>query len=258
MRAARLRRPAAPSLAGQPERRPLRRRTKSIMSMSTIKPAMPDEEDVLDLALVVAHGHGQQRAGGARGRRARPAAGSRSGWCWSGEVTGSSPDTCASLRRVVHDSLAHRSGPSGRRLVASAPGAGAGPRRSEAGRREGTSADHGHGPREPADRHGCGQHPVRPVGEPGLLRVLVPVPRQLAARLGARSGGRDYLYVCHLHRDHFDAAHLRRFVTKKATVLLPEYPTTELEDELRDARLHPLRQDRAATRSSSSTAASRS
>jgi UDP-MurNAc hydroxylase len=44
----------------------------------------------------------------------------------------------------------------------------------------------------------------------------------------------DYLYVSHLHRDHFDAAHLRRYVSKKATVLLPEYPTSQLEDELRE------------------------
>lgn len=44
----------------------------------------------------------------------------------------------------------------------------------------------------------------------------------------------DYLYVSHLHRDHFDAAQLRRFVTKRATVLLPEYPTSQLEDELRE------------------------
>lgn len=44
----------------------------------------------------------------------------------------------------------------------------------------------------------------------------------------------DYLYVSHLHRDHFDAEHLRRFVSKKATVLLPEYPTSELEDQLRE------------------------
>src|SRR3954471_18645443 len=47
-------------------------------------------------------------------------------------------------------------------------------------------------------------------------------------------GNCDYLYVSHLHRDHFDAAHLRRYVTKKATVLLPEYPTSQLEAELRD------------------------
>jgi UDP-MurNAc hydroxylase len=44
----------------------------------------------------------------------------------------------------------------------------------------------------------------------------------------------DYLYVSHLHRDHFDAEHLRGHVSKKATVLLPEYPTSQLEDELRD------------------------
>ncbi|GAB3972115.1 MBL fold metallo-hydrolase [Plantactinospora veratri] len=47
-------------------------------------------------------------------------------------------------------------------------------------------------------------------------------------------GDVDYLYVSHLHRDHFDAAHLKRFISKKATVLLPEYPTSELEDELRE------------------------
>ncbi len=47
-------------------------------------------------------------------------------------------------------------------------------------------------------------------------------------------GNVDYLYVSHLHRDHFDAAHLSRFVPKTATVLLPEYPTSELEDELRE------------------------
>jgi UDP-MurNAc hydroxylase len=46
-------------------------------------------------------------------------------------------------------------------------------------------------------------------------------------------GETDYLYVSHLHRDHFDAEHLRRFLSKQATVLLPEYPTSELEDQLR-------------------------
>src|SRR3954468_19812712 len=45
-------------------------------------------------------------------------------------------------------------------------------------------------------------------------------------------GDVDYLYVSHLHRDHFDAAHLARFVSKKASVLLPAYPTSELRDEL--------------------------
>lgn len=47
-------------------------------------------------------------------------------------------------------------------------------------------------------------------------------------------GRADYLYISHLHRDHFDAEHLRRFVSKQATVLLPDYPTSELEGELRE------------------------
>ena len=50
----------------------------------------------------------------------------------------------------------------------------------------------------------------------------------------AALGDVDYLYVSHLHRDHFDAKNLKQHVTKKATVLLPEYPTSQLEDELRD------------------------
>ena len=57
-------------------------------------------------------------------------------------------------------------------------------------------------------------------------------------------GDVDYLYVSHLHRDHFDAeAPDASIVSKKATVLLPEYPTSQLEDELRDAGLHQLPQD---------------
>jgi UDP-MurNAc hydroxylase len=49
-----------------------------------------------------------------------------------------------------------------------------------------------------------------------------------------RFGQADYLYVSHLHRDHFDAELLRRHVRKDVTVLLPDYPTDELERELRD------------------------
>ncbi|WP_236061623.1 Rieske 2Fe-2S domain-containing protein [Actinacidiphila acididurans] len=43
----------------------------------------------------------------------------------------------------------------------------------------------------------------------------------------------DYLYVSHLHRDHFDPVTLRRHVRKDVTVLLPAYATAELENELR-------------------------
>jgi UDP-MurNAc hydroxylase len=49
-----------------------------------------------------------------------------------------------------------------------------------------------------------------------------------------RIGDVDYLFVSHLHLDHFDPENLRRHVSKKATVLLPEFPTSELEDRLRD------------------------
>src|SRR5215207_11182564 len=47
-----------------------------------------------------------------------------------------------------------------------------------------------------------------------------------------RFGQADYLYVSHLHRDHYDPDTLRRYVNKDATVLLPEYPTNELRDAL--------------------------
>jgi UDP-MurNAc hydroxylase len=49
-----------------------------------------------------------------------------------------------------------------------------------------------------------------------------------------RLGNCDYLYVSHLHRDHFDAGFLKSRISKKATILLPEYPTSQLEDELRE------------------------
>jgi len=49
-----------------------------------------------------------------------------------------------------------------------------------------------------------------------------------------RIGQVDYLFVSHLHHDHFDPEHLRRHVGKSATVVLPEFPTSELEDALRE------------------------
>jgi len=50
----------------------------------------------------------------------------------------------------------------------------------------------------------------------------------------ARFGRADYLYVSHLHRDHYDSEHLKRWISTDATVLLPEYPTDELYDALHD------------------------
>lgn len=49
-----------------------------------------------------------------------------------------------------------------------------------------------------------------------------------------RLGRADYLYVSHLHRDHFDAKNLAEHISKKTTVLLPDYPTSELRDELEE------------------------
>jgi UDP-MurNAc hydroxylase len=46
-------------------------------------------------------------------------------------------------------------------------------------------------------------------------------------------GDPTFLYVSHLHRDHFDPAWLRAYCSKDATVLLPAYPLDTLEKELR-------------------------
>lgn len=43
----------------------------------------------------------------------------------------------------------------------------------------------------------------------------------------------DFLYISHLHADHLDDAFLADHVDRSATVLLPGYPTTELERHLR-------------------------
>lgn len=47
-------------------------------------------------------------------------------------------------------------------------------------------------------------------------------------------GSPDYLYISHLHHDHFDPEFLLANVSKEAQVLLPDYPVNDLERELRD------------------------
>ena len=44
----------------------------------------------------------------------------------------------------------------------------------------------------------------------------------------------DYLYLSHLHQDHFDTKFLREHVSKDATVLLPDFPLGLMEQELRN------------------------
>ncbi len=51
-------------------------------------------------------------------------------------------------------------------------------------------------------------------------------------------GDCDYLYVSHLHRDHFDARNLADNVNKNATVLLPDYPVPDLRRELEALGFH--------------------
>ncbi len=48
-----------------------------------------------------------------------------------------------------------------------------------------------------------------------------------------RFGKADFLYISHRHRDHFDPALLERYVPKDIRVLLPAYPTDELEQDIR-------------------------
>ncbi|MGF3055243.1 Rieske 2Fe-2S domain-containing protein [Microbacterium sp. YY-01] len=43
----------------------------------------------------------------------------------------------------------------------------------------------------------------------------------------------DFLYISHRHRDHFDPWFLQTYVSKDIEVLLPEYPTDDLEQDLR-------------------------
>jgi len=45
-------------------------------------------------------------------------------------------------------------------------------------------------------------------------------------------GNCDYLYVSHLHKDHFDPENLRAHVSKDAVVLLPDFPVPDLRREL--------------------------
>ena len=51
-------------------------------------------------------------------------------------------------------------------------------------------------------------------------------------------GDCDYLYVSHLHRDHFDPKNLRDHVNKDAVVLLPDYPVPDLRRELEKLGFH--------------------
>ena len=54
----------------------------------------------------------------------------------------------------------------------------------------------------------------------------------------AALGDCDYLYISHLHKDHFDPALLSEHVNKDAVVLLPDYPVPDLKRELQALGFH--------------------
>src|SRR5829696_259487 len=67
---------------------------------------------------------------------------------------------------------------------------------------------------------------------PAYFGSWFPFPRNDRLERAAFSRP-DYLYLSHLHRDHFDPAFLAG-VDKHAPVLLPDFEVTYLEDELRE------------------------
>ena len=71
-----------------------------------------------------------------------------------------------------------------------------------------------------------------PVIGPSFYGSWFPFPDNRALDW-QRFGRADFLYVSHRHRDHFDPALLQQYVPKDIRVLLPEYPTDDLERDLR-------------------------
>jgi UDP-MurNAc hydroxylase len=78
-----------------------------------------------------------------------------------------------------------------------------------------------------------------PWSTPAYLDSWFPFPANQHLDWGAL-GDCDYLYVSHLHRDHYDPAMLARHVRKSARVLLPDYRTDDLEDRLRALGFHDI------------------
>ena len=70
---------------------------------------------------------------------------------------------------------------------------------------------------------------------PAFWGSWFPFPRndQLGDDLAARIERADFLYVSHLHGDHLDEPWLREHLPRDIGVLLPGYPTRELERRLR-------------------------
>jgi UDP-MurNAc hydroxylase len=68
---------------------------------------------------------------------------------------------------------------------------------------------------------------------PAYFASWFPFPSNDAIDL-AHIAHPTYLYVSHLHHDHFDPQFLRDHVSKETTVILPDYPIDALERALRE------------------------
>jgi len=69
---------------------------------------------------------------------------------------------------------------------------------------------------------------------PAFLGSWFPFPRndRLDAETMAAVCAPDYLYISHLHGDHFDEPFLREKMSKSTSVLLPQFPSDELRRRL--------------------------
>jgi UDP-MurNAc hydroxylase len=71
---------------------------------------------------------------------------------------------------------------------------------------------------------------------PAFFGSWFPFPRndRLSDDLRARIEGADFLYVSHLHGDHWDEPWLREHLPRDIGVLLPGYPSRELDRRMKD------------------------
>ena len=76
--------------------------------------------------------------------------------------------------------------------------------------------------------------------EPAFLGSWFVFPRndRLPAELMRRVCNAPFLYVSHQHGDHLDEVFLKNHMSKESTVLLPEFPTRELERQLSRLGFH--------------------
>ncbi|MEI7623418.1 MAG: Rieske 2Fe-2S domain-containing protein [Actinomycetes bacterium] len=63
---------------------------------------------------------------------------------------------------------------------------------------------------------------------------VFPRNDRLSNELMDRIESADYLYISHIHGDHLDEPWLANHINRTATILLPDFPTHELENRLRD------------------------